>query len=317
MERDKMRADVIIPVYGPDEKFYTLLARLRRQSVKPEKIIIMNTERELWDAAEAEEKLEELEITGLCEIHHVTKREFDHGGTRNAGVSFSCAPYFVMMTQDAVPVNDTLIEKLLEPIGEEVAETYARQLPGRDADPIERFTRYFNYPAESRLKRIADLKTLGIKTFFASNVCAAYDRKVFDSLGGFVNHTIFNEDMIYAAALLKSGRCIAYIADAMVRHSHRYTAAQQFRRSFDLAVSQAQHPEVFGGIRSESEGIRLVRRTAHWLQKNGWGKEVPRLVYMSGMRYLGYLLGKRYRALPAPLVKACSMNRSYWEESDE
>ena len=55
---------------------------------------------------------------------------------------------------------------------------------------------------------------------------------------------------------------IAYVADAKVIHSHNYNCTQQFKRNFDLAVSQADHPEVFGGIRSESEGIRLVKQTA-------------------------------------------------------
>ncbi len=312
-----MRADVIIPVYRPDEKFFLLISRLLRQSVRPGKIILMNTERELWDASGAEERLEELEAAKLCEIHHVTKREFNHGRTRNEGVSFSRAPYFLMMTQDAVPVNDLLIEHLLAPIGEEVSETYARQLPARDADPIERFTRYFNYPPESSVKSIADLRRLGIKTYFASNVCAAYDRRVFDALGGFTDRTIFNEDMLYAASLLKSGRKIAYIAEAMVRHSHAYSLPQQFHRNFDLAVSQADHPEVFGGIRSESEGLRLIRRMARWLIRTGNASYLPQLFASSAAKYAGYLLGKHYRALPAALVKRCSMNRSYWENAHE
>ena len=50
--------------------------------------------------------------------------------------------------------------------------------------------RNFNYPEQSKIKTKADLETLGIKTFFCSNVCAAYNRKIFDELGGFVKHTI-------------------------------------------------------------------------------------------------------------------------------
>lgn len=54
---------------------------------------------------------------------------------------------------------------------------YARQLPDKDCPLAERYTRSFNYPEESCLKTKADLKRLGIKTFFASNVCCAYDRR--------------------------------------------------------------------------------------------------------------------------------------------
>ena len=52
------------------------------------------------------------------------------------------------------------------------------------------------------------------------------------------------------------GKAVAYCAEAVVLHSHNYTGIQQFKRNFDLGVSQADHPEIFQAARSESEGIR-------------------------------------------------------------
>ena len=43
--------DVIIPVYRPDEKLHRLLLALERQTVKPSRILLVNTERELFDDA--------------------------------------------------------------------------------------------------------------------------------------------------------------------------------------------------------------------------------------------------------------------------
>ena len=34
-------------------------------------------------------------------------------------------------------------------------------------------------------------------------MCAAYRRDIYEELGGFIKHTIFNEDMIYAAGAVK------------------------------------------------------------------------------------------------------------------
>lgn len=314
MKRAIMRVDVIVPVYRPDWRFVAQLSRLARQTVQPEKIIIMNTERGEWEKSGVEEALLRLGLAELCELHHLPKESFDHGGTRNAGVRFSTAPYFVMMTQDALPVNERLLENLLRPLGGRVKMSYGRQLPYPDADPIERFTRHYNYPGTDAVKSIEDLGRLGIKTYFASNVCAAYDRGSFDRLGGFPRRAIFNEDMIYAARLLRDGGSVFYAADALVRHSHRYGAGQQFRRNFDLAVSQAEHPEIFGGLKSEGEGIRMVRRTAAWLREKGRGSWIPRLFWLSGAKYLGYLCGKNYRFLPGSLVRKCTLNRSYWGE---
>lgn len=35
--REKMKADVIIPVYKPDQRLHALLERLRKQTVQPER----------------------------------------------------------------------------------------------------------------------------------------------------------------------------------------------------------------------------------------------------------------------------------------
>ena len=124
---------------------------------------------------------------------------------------------------------------------------------------IERYTRAFNYPDKSRLKGKADLDELGIKTFFCSNVCAAYRKRLIYEDGRIYYAYIFNEDMIYAGKIVLKGYLVAYQADARVFHSHNYGNVEQFKRNFDLAVSQADHPEIFGTVKSEKEGICLVK----------------------------------------------------------
>lgn len=305
------RVDVIIPVYKPDRGFLTMIEKLQAQTVPVSRIILMNTEQKYLDRLLYGTTLER-EHHNIT-VKHLSKREFDHGRTRNQGVKLSDADVFVMMTQDAIPADDFLIERLLTGLrGEKTAVAYARQLPGKGSSEAERYTRQFNYPEQSRVKTKEDLPQLGIKTFFCSNVCAAYRRDVFDSLGGFVNRAIFNEDMLYAAKAVEAGYGIAYVSQAMVYHSHNYTYRQQFRRNFDLGVSQADHPEVFAAYPSESEGIRLVKSTVAHLKKKGMWNKIPSVIIQSGFKYMGYLMGKRYRRLPGRIVTACSSNREYW-----
>ena len=198
------KADIIIPVYKPDGKFLTLIEKLGKQSVLPNRIIIMNTEQKYYDRLIYGTSFQK-EHRDMV-VKHLSRREFDHGRTRNRGVQYSDTDFFIMMTQDAVPADEYLVERLLEQLGKEnVAVAYARQLAAEDSSEIEKYTRNFNYPEQSKIKTKADLETLGIKTFFCSNVCAAYNRKIFDALGGFVKHTIFNEDMIYAARAVEAG----------------------------------------------------------------------------------------------------------------
>lgn len=323
--------ELLIPVYKPGVELAVLLDRMRHQTAPPQSIHLLVTasEQEFEQVRGRYERFwKDLEdksdgANGLAlRFTRIAPEEFDHGGTRHLGASQSHADVLLFMTQDAAPDDEYLVERLLEALespdgGPETAAAYARQLPAADCNAIERFTRAFNYPDESRIKTAADLPALGIKTFFCSNVCAAYRRDIYEKQGGFIRRTIFNEDMIFTAGLIRAGYGVAYAAGARVVHSHNYSGLKQLRRNFDLAVSQADHPEVFEGIASEGEGIRLVKAAAAHLCATGRFWLLPKLVWQSGCKYLGYLLGRRYRRLPAWLVRAITMNQRYWNHERE
>lgn len=305
-----MKIDVIIPVYKPDERLFALIDSLEGQTCPPGHIILMNTEEKYFQQLIYGTSF--LERHKMVSVHHLSKREFDHGETRRKAVEGSRADIFVMMTQDAMPANENLLEYLTAPLKDRTAVSYARQLPAEDCGEIEKYMRSFNYPPQSRMKSAEDLKELGIKTFFCSNVCAAYRRDIYEKLGGFVHRAIFNEDMIYAAEAIKAGYCVAYTAEACVIHSHNYTNRQQFHRNFDLGVSQAEHPEVFAGVSSESEGMKMILQATAYLRKNGMWKKIPHLYAQTFSKYAGYLLGKHYRLLPHSWILAFTDNREYW-----
>ena len=302
--------DVIIPTYKPGAEFVMVIRGLRNQSVKINRVIIMNTEEAFFKGVAND--LQKFIDEGFVEVHHILKQDFDHGNTRREGIAKSKADIFVMMTMDAVPADDKLIENLIRPLSDDkVAASYARQLPKEGASRREQITREFNYPDVSVLKSSKDYDRLGIKTFFCSNVCCAYSRRIYDKLGGFVTRAIFNEDMIYAGQAVKQGYMISYTAEAVVYHSHDYGAIEQFRRNVDLGISQADHPEVFDGFRSETEGVRMVKMVITRLIKGGRWYEVVPYVWISAWKLMGYRMGKSYKKLPLALVKACSTNPDY------
>ncbi len=306
------KIDAVIPVYRPGKEFQELLKRLSNQSYELNKIILMNTGEAPW-------KNEVETAFPLCEVHLLTKEEFDHGGTRHRATTFSDADYLLFLTQDAMPNNEFLVEKLVQAFEKDpmIKAAYGRQLPNSTCREIEKYTRSFNYPQESRVKTKEDLEVLGIKTFFCSNVCAMYEKATYDVQGGFVKRTIFNEDMIYAGGLIKNNYKIAYVAEAEVIHSHNYNAIEQFHRNFDLAVSQVDHPEVFSGIRSEKEGVRLVLNTAKHLLKVKKPWLLFPLVTTSAGKIIGYKLGQNYHRLSRDFILKCTMNPSYWRKADE
>lgn len=305
-----MSVTVIVPTYKPGDKFSRLIEGLKKQTIFPDKIIIMNTEEKFW---------KDSMISGAkgVQVFHISKEEFDHGRTRAQAAEMADSEFLIFFTQDAVPADRYTVENLLKPFRDpQVAAVYGRQLPDQDCRMIERYTRSFNYPENSRKKTKEDLSRLGIKTFFCSNVCAAYRKSVYEKLGGFTFPVIFNEDMIMAGNMVKAGYGIFYAADACVIHSHNYSWIQQFKRNFDLAVSQADHPEIFKGMPSEGEGIRLVKSTGKYLLKKRKPWLLPQLVMSSGFKFLGYRMGKIYRKLPMALVLRFTMSPGYWKNRE-
>lgn len=286
-------ADVVILTYKPDRGLIDILFRLEEQTVTPGKIILINTERAYMDELMSRDK--RLEAFDNIEIHHISKEEFDHGGTRKKAALYSDAAFLIYMTQDAYPADNMLVESLLKPFEDDdsIAVSYARQLPREGASPIEAYNRIFNYPDGDIKKTKADVKRLGIKTYFCSDVCACYRRDIYDKLGGHIEHTVFNEDMIYAHGAVENGYSIYYASSAMVVHSHDYTVAEQYRRNVNLGRSQAEHPEIFDQVPSEGEGKKLVKGCVSYLIKNGYWYLIPRFIMLCAGRYLGYRKGKK------------------------
>lgn len=308
IDNKNIKIDVVIPSYKPDEKLCKLIEALRNQTVLVNKVIIMNTEQKYFNL--------ELEAYKEVEVHHISIEEFDHGKTRNEGISYSDADICVLMTQDAVPADNRLIEALRDALQEDecIAAAYARQLPLEKSSLSEKFTRGFNYPDEPRVKTADDIKTLGIKAFFCSNVCAAYKRDIFDELGGFVNEAVFNEDMVYAHKLLVNGYKIKYEPKAKVFHTHEYTGMQQYRRNFDLAVSQAMNKDVFDGVSSESEGVKYVISALKYFIKNGHPMEIFPFVIKCGYKYIGYKQGKNFQNMPMEKVLRKTSSKEFFRK---
>ena len=302
-----MKVDAVIPAYKPGHDLRELVEKLLDQTVRLGRIIIINTDREYFDE-------KEYLIAPAVEVIHITRHEFDHAGTRDMGLRMSDADYVLFMTMDAIPKDNYLVEKLLSGFrrADNIAVSYARQLPKKDCNRIEQITREFNYPAQSRVQTSDDIKELGIKAYFCSDVCAMYDTSIYRSLGGFKAPAIFNEDMVYAAGALDAGYAVSYCADALVYHSHNYTGRQYYRRNFDLGVSQADHPEIFERFNVKGTGMQLVRKSLAQICRSGTPADIIRLVYYSGMKYLGFRKGKNYHKLSLKSCLKHTSNKEYW-----
>lgn len=286
--------EVIIPVYEPDKRLYIILKRLLKQSVKPEKINIILTLSEKYGALEFMEGLAKNEIRSeIITVETIEKQEFNHGGSRQRAAENVKAGYALFMTQDAIPYDSKLAEKLLSEFeNEKTVVTYARQLPYKNATLREKFARSYNYPDTSQLKDKRMLDAGKIKAIFCSDVCAMYDMKVFTDLDGFERNTDFNEDMLYANKALLNGYLISYCADAKVYHSHNLSFTGQYKRNKEIARSQKEHPEVFEPLSSENEGLSFVKNGVKYMMKEGGIKDTAAFITDCGFKFAGYKVGK-------------------------
>ncbi|HHL2306586.1 TPA: mannose-1-phosphate guanylyltransferase/mannose-6-phosphate isomerase [Pseudomonas aeruginosa] len=195
-----------------------------------------------------------------------------------------------------------------------IGVAYGRQLPHPGAGLLGAQARRFNYPPESRSKRLADASELGIKTCFSSDSFSAYRSDALAAVGGFPEDVIGSEDAYVAARLLQAGYAVRYAASAEVYHSHDYRLLEEFRRYFDIGVFYGRERWIraaFGG--AGGEGKRYVLAEIQALRAAGALYRVPEIALRSAFKLLGYRLGQLERHLPVALKRRISMFPGYWK----
>jgi rhamnosyltransferase len=266
------------------------------------------------DSASTDDTVE-LARAARFQVHSIARAEFNHGGTRQlAAEMFPDAAILVYLTQDTVLAQPDVLKRLVAAFEDPlVAAAYGRQLPRKDATPIEAHARLFNYPAESDVRTLASREQIGVKAIFISNSFAAYRREALMSVGGFADNVIFGEDTITAAKLLLANWKIAYVADAQAYHSHSYTWVQDLKRYFDIGVLHVRESwllDEFG--QTGGEGFRFVRSELCYLWRQRWWL-IPSALVRTALKLFGYRLGKMERRLSPASKRRLSMHRGYWK----
>lgn len=302
-----MKLQIIIPIYRPDAKFLRLLSSIKQQSISDIPVLLIDSGKGIsyTDA-----------IGGMnVEIRHISSQDFNHGGTRQWGINQCSEPdIYFFLTQDAIPADAYAIENLVAVFDDEqVGCAYGRQLPHEGAGVFGRIARAFNYPPESHIYGLEDRKQHGIKTAFISNSFAAYRREAMNEVGGFPNDTILSEDMYVAAKMLLAGWHVAYVADAMVHHSHDYSIIQEFKRYFDIGVFHAREAWIqknFG--KAEGEGKRFIMTEFRYILEH-CPHRLFEMALRDGMKFLGYRLGLCESKIRNSWKKRLSMTARYWD----
>ena len=247
-----IKIDVVCPLYKAENEIVGFLQRLKNQSgVQICKTVFPVTESEGW-----EETVKILEKSG-CSWFLVKAEEFSHSLTREKALFEYCESDIVlMMSQDVIVENADSVLRLVERVNEEVAYAYGRQICKEKT--IEYYVRKKNYGKVSETVEKDDIQRLQLRAFFSSDAFAAYYRPTFLTLNGY-DHVpmMMSEDKYYSKKVLENGYKKAYVAEAVVEHSHKFTIRQLYRRYYQTGIWFGEHKE-FDEYKTTDSGLKLA-----------------------------------------------------------
>lgn len=304
---------ILLPTLNGEDTLEKLFVSLRKQDLQPAEILVA-------DSSSSDGTVDICRKYG-ARVWQVNREDFDHGGTRTFLVEKTDREIVVFLTQDVEFASTDGLRLLIEPLMDSdhpCVCSYGRQLPAADASWHAAFLRSFNYPDRSGKRSFNDREKLGLRTIFTSNSFAAWRRRNLLAVGSFRNGLIFGEDTCTVGKLLQNGGVIAYVAEAAVYHSHNYSLPGEFRRAFDTGVLHSSEKwllETFGT--AEGIGFSFVRSALQQLLKQGKFITAIECIIRTGLKFIGYKLGRNYTLLPPFLRSLFSMNRTWWQRHNK
>lgn len=276
-----MNIDIICPLYNAEND----IERLNELILKQKNVNINEIRYILTESKDnTEEKLKKLKYK------KIKKEEFSHGFTREKEAFESNADILVFITQDIIIEREDWLYNLIKDIENGTVDAcYSRQLC--DNNTIEKYTREFNYPAQSRIVSKEDIKGLGLKTFFFSDASSAIKRETFVKLNGYDHKKlVINEDMYIAYKLIVNGYKIKYCADSEVIHSHVFTLKQYYNRYKDTGKFFKENSYLKKYKVNQAGGNMAKYILKRAIQDKNWSvlfKYIPNMV----VRFIGMKIG--------------------------
>jgi rhamnosyltransferase len=302
---------LVIPVRNGGDLLLECMRAVMSQTATPAEIIVFDTES--GDGATAKLKA----ISGKTPFRLITisRHEFDHGGTRSAALNLARHDWVLFITQDAVFAESESVARLLLASRQaKVGAVYARQLPHTNATPLAATARFINYGQDRIVQNLQSAASLGIKTWFTSNSCCLWHKPTLAKAGGFAPSLILGEDMHAAARIIQAGATVIYEPEAQVRHSHNYSAWQEFSRYFDIGVFHSQNADLlFKAGSASKEGFRFVKLQASLLWQSSNFLSLLLMPFHIAAKFLGYKLGRKYTLFGRQVCRMLSMHKNYWK----
>ena len=170
----------------------------------------------------------------------IEPHEFNHGLTRNFGVEKAKGEYVVFLVQDAVPVNNTFLQSLVDVAQlSGAAGSYGRELPWpSDHSLIQLYMEkalsqsqvqlHKMIPAGQTWLELSPQKKFEISIFH--DTCSCLSRHVWEKIP--YKPLPYGEDLDWGACVIQAGYKIVYEPQAAVYHSHDRSGWYEFKRAY-------------------------------------------------------------------------------------
>lgn len=305
-----MKVAVIIPTYNAGNRFEDLCKSVISQKPKVDEFIIVDSS--------STDGTSEVGKKFATQFRSIPKKEFDHGSTRTYAAKLSTSDILIFLTQDIEIFSDETFSKLLNPCfinDPKIAATYGRQIPHDNANFFATNLRNFNYWDHSFIKSREDSAKFGLKVAQLSNPFTAYKAEALENIGFFKQGLILGEDMYAGGKFLLSGYSLSYCSTSVIKHSHNYDLAADFRKYFDLGVflkSESWIKDEFGG--ATSDGFNYLKMELSEIIKQNKLYLLPEFFLRNIAKLLGFRLGKLFKYLPKSWISIFSMHKDWWDK---
>lgn len=288
IKQEPIKASVIIPTLNGGELFDELLDRIESQKVEwPFELVVV-------DSGSSDDTVHNTRKLPNAKVVEIPKSEFQHGRTRNLGVTHSSGEYVLFLTQDALPADDFWLYNFVSTMDKfpEAAGGFGKHFAHKDASFMnkklmrEHFSGFDQFPL--LVSKYTDLPKWNsgdqgwrsLLHFYSDNN-SCMRRSVWEDLP--YPEVTYGEDQLWAQQVMLSGMSKVYCPNAIILHSHEYDYDENMERAeieawffrkyfgYDLTVTEIDKEIALRNAQAERLGIQygLSREEIEQSKRNG------------------------------------------------
>ena len=212
---------IVIRTFNEEKLLPALLESIRGQSYRDFEIVVVDSG--------SFDRTREIASVHADKLLRINSEDFTFGYSLNVGIEAGVGRYVVNLSAHTKPVNESWLERLLEPLrSDDTAMVYGRQLGvatskfGETRDLLRTFG--------------PEPKLLKPPHFFANNANSALRKELWRE-HGFDEALLGLEDIEWAKYWMERGLHVVYEPEAPIFHIHEETWSQVRRRYFREAAS--------------------------------------------------------------------------------